>query len=264
MNYELVPPEDFTDAHRSFIDAFRRSIDVLSSQTDVIVGAKDIHSRHVIATDAYARLVGLVKGADVTGRLDCEMPCEGTARFADCHIREDRELLCHRDADSTKSILKVYEYSDGLKALVFDKFVMKHHASRSILGIIYHAHEVDVAHLFALLPNYSLEFGSDTLERAHLDEIVGCANLTEYEYEVGFLIAMNWSVGQISRFMNRYRPTANPRVADTIYKCKDRICEKLGIDDCRVPVLREKLLQFGIHRKMPRSFFKRILGSRQL
>jgi hypothetical protein len=81
MSFSLVAPEQFTARQQQYLEKFRRSIDLVSSQAGAIVGAKDVDSRHLIATDSYARIVGLSKGGDVTGRFDREMPCEGTAQF---------------------------------------------------------------------------------------------------------------------------------------------------------------------------------------
>ena len=98
---------------------FRESIFQLSGQTDMIVGAKDVNSRHLVASDAYARIVALARGADVIDRLDKEMPCEGTAQFADCYVQEDLALMRGGDPNAKASILNVHEYGDGLKARVF-------------------------------------------------------------------------------------------------------------------------------------------------
>jgi len=265
MTYNLVAPENFTADQNQFVRSFEESVKLISSQTNMILGGKDINSRHVISTDAYAKAVGLSRGTEVSGRLDCEMPCEGTAQFADSYVLEDQELLSYGDPGRKKSILNIHEYSNGTKALIFEKYVLKDHSSRAILGTIYGAYEVAASSFFSLIPNYALEFGIGcSIENVNGDLIGGIEKLTEYEYEVCFLLAMNWNFKQISGFMNKHRPSANPRVADTICKCRNRICEKLGLDDLRKPNLRDKLIALGVHRKMPSSFFYRLIGSKSL
>ena len=147
-----VSRENFDERQKAFIETFKGSVRTISSQTDVILGAKDIHSRHLVATDAYARLVGLARGADVADRLDRDKPCEGTAQFADCYVREDQELLHHSGIEWKKSVLNVHEYDHGIDALVFEKYLLKHNASRSILRTVYTARRIKVAELLFLVP----------------------------------------------------------------------------------------------------------------
>lgn len=262
MNYSLVTPEHFTTEQKLFVENFKDLICVLSSQTNIIFGAKDVNSRHFISTDAYAHLVALPKGRDVMDRFDRDMPCEGVAQFADCFVQEDQGLLHGGAIDKKIEILNVHEYGNGLKALICDKHILKHHASQAILGTIYSAHEIDIANFFALIPNYALEFGTGcSIENVKGTLSIGDAKLTEYEHEICFLLVMNWSFTQIACFMNRHRPRLSARVADTIYKCRNRICDKLGISGYSAASFREMLINIGVHRKMPKSFFNCLIGS---
>ena len=81
--YSIVSPENFTVEQRTFVDEFKNAVRFIFSQTDKIMGAKDVSSRHIISTDAYAHIVSLANGMDVIDRFDKEMPCEGTAQFAE-------------------------------------------------------------------------------------------------------------------------------------------------------------------------------------
>jgi len=266
MTYGLVAPEHFTPAHKRFIEEFKQAVCVVSTHTDLIMGAKDVYSRHLISTDAFARIVHLPRGGDVIDRFDRDMPCEGTAQFADCYVEEDRRLLHNSDIDKHVSVLNVHEYADGVKARIFRKHLLKHHASSSILGTIYLGHAIEIANFFNLIPNYIIEFGVGcSLESIEGGlEIDSMQLLTEYEHEVCFLLIMNWNLKQIAGFMNKYRPSPTERSADTISKCGNRIGEKLGIPGTHLRGLREKLIHLGVHRKMPRSFFNRLIGSRPL
>ena len=265
MDYTLVAQEDFNEEQEIFVDEFRRSINLISNQTNIIMGAKDIDSRHLIATDAYAKIVALQKGVEVIDRFDREMPCEGTAQFADCYVREDQGLLHGGVIDKSISILNVHEYGDGDKARVFEKHLLKHHPTRAILGTIYSAYEIKLDSFFSIIPNYFLEFGAGcSLEKNEGALLLDTFNLTEYEHEVCFLLIMNWSFAQIASFMNKHRPRALPRVADTISKVRSRVCVKLGIQNDSLFALRDKLISLGVHRKIPEAFFKRLIGSRPL
>ncbi|MCK4120527.1 helix-turn-helix transcriptional regulator [Ralstonia nicotianae] len=259
---KLVSPENFGVEQKNFVEKFKDSVKILSSQTDIVFGAKDVNSRHLIATDAYARLVGLSRGVDVVNRFDRDMPCEGTAQFADCYVEEDQELLRHADINQTKLFLNVHEYSNGIDAFVFEKILLKHIDSRSILGVIYSAHRIEISSFLNLVPNYIIEFGvGGSIGNASQSFTVGKERLTDYEHEVCFLLAMNWDFKQISHFMDKHRPISGKRSADTIYKCRNRICEKL---DCHPSHFRDMLVAIGIHQKMPTSFFRRLIGSRPL
>jgi hypothetical protein len=159
VSMKLVAPENFNFEQQMFVDSVQNAISMILSQTDLVFGIKDIHSRHIAATDAYGRLVGLVRGSDVAGRLDRDMPCDGTAQFADCYVREDQELLHQIGPSQTKSILNIHEYSHGIDALIFEKYLLKHNASKSVLGIIYTARKLEVSRFISLIPNYIVEFG---------------------------------------------------------------------------------------------------------
>lgn len=259
---KLVSQAHFDVAQKEFVENFRNSVNSISSQTDIILGAKDIHSRHIVATDAYARLVALTRGSDVADRLDSDMPCEGTAKFADCYVREDQELLHQTDYDHKKSILNIHEYAHGIDALLFQKSLLIHYPSASILGTIYTGYKIEISRFLTLVPNYILEFGAGcSIENASKPLSVGREKLTEYEREVCFLVAMNWDPAQILNFMNDHRPLSPERSRDSMYKCRARICEKLN---CQPSNLREMLIAMGIHRQMPSSFFRRMIGSRDL
>lgn len=265
MDYQLVSPEHFSEEQSEFVSKFRESIFQLSGQTDMIVGAKDVNSRHLVASDAYARIVALARGADVIDRLDKEMPCEGTAQFADCYVQEDLALMRGGDPNAKASILNVHEYGDGLKARVFSKHLLRHEPTRAILGTVYYAHEIEVANFISLMPNYILEFGSGcSIEQVQGKFKLQDVELTEYEQEVSFLLLLNWDFKQIADFMNKYRPKPKTRVADSIIKSKNYICEKLGLPSQRRAELCDALIAAGMHRKMPASLFSRLIGSKQL
>lgn len=261
--YRLVSPEMFTREQKQFVDKFKELICSISSQTDLIFGAKDIHSKHFMSTDSYAKLVKLNSGHEVTDRFDRDMPCDGTAEFAHCYVQEDQALLRQPDIDKKISVLNIHEYGIGIRALVFDKQIMKHQPSRSILGTIYRAREIEIANFFALLPNYAREFGIGcSVENCSGELNIDNVRLSDYEHEVCFLLIMNWDCRQIADFLNKHRPGVTARSADTIYKCKNRICNKLGIANCSSANLREMLVSIGAHRKMPKLFFSQILGSK--
>lgn len=261
MSYSLVSPEQFTEKQKQYVERFRRAIEGASKRSATCFGAKDIHSRHIVATDAYARIVGLAKGGEVAGRFDREMPCEGTARFADCYVREDSALLARQDPNRMTSVLNVHEYSDGLKALVFDKFTLEHRASRAILGTIYSARRVDLSRFFTTLPTYTFEFGLGcSIECTDSDSVAADIALTDHEHEVAFLFAMNWPVEQIAQFMRSHTPLPDTRVLETLAA----LAEKFGEGAFAAASLREKLIDLRVHQKMPRALFDRLIGSASL
>jgi len=265
MSYRLVAQENFTVEQTVFMEKLKESISLISAQSNIILGAKDIYSRHFISTDAYANLVGLPRGGDVENRLDRDMPCEGTARFAESYVKEDRRLLQSSDMNNKIITLNVHEYDDGTKALVFRKSMIKHLPSRSILGLMYDAHEIDIKNFFSLIPNYAMEFGVGcSIENAGNDLSIEGVKLTEYEHEICFLLIMNWDFKQIASFMDKYRPRPIARTADTIYKCRNRICEKLNMSNFSASNFRDTLIAAGLHRKLPGLFFNRLIGSSSL
>jgi hypothetical protein len=130
---------------------------------------------------------------------------------------------------------------------------------------MYHAYEINIENFFSLIPNYAMEFGAGcSIENVAGELSVGNLKLTEYEHEVCFLLIMNWNFGQIASFMNKHRPKPNARAADTIYKCRNRICEKLSISNCSSSHFRDVLIDAGLHKKMPELFFNRLIGPSSL
>lgn len=256
MSYSLVSPECFTEQHQQYLSRFRRSIEAVSARSNACVGAKDIQSRHLIATDSYARIVGLAKGGDVAERFDRDMPCEGTAQFADCFVREDQSLLAHSEPNRMTSVLNVHQYSNGLKALIFDKFVLKHRPSRSILGTIYSAREIELSRFFTTLPTYTFEFGIGcSIESTGPDAITGDVALTEVEHEVAFLLTMNWNAEQIAQFMG----AQGVALGSSIVQMTRIIAAKLGDESIGAASLREKLIALHVHQKMPSALFRHLM-----
>jgi len=261
MRYHLVPPEDFTQEQENFLESIKNSFRTGFYPPRFVSGIKDINSRHIISTDHLATIVGLSCGEDVANRLDCDMPCKA-AELAQDFVDEDRELLGHRDSNRKSSLLNINQYSAGIQALLTEKYPITHQPSQSILGIIFLSTQIDLSNFFTLMPNYILEFGINAnIQNTGGMLTIGDVYLTEYEHEVCFLMAMNWSFKQIAHFMNKYRPVATQRTADTMYKCRDRICYKFNCDSSQI---RDKLIESGLHRKMPRAFFKRLIGNRTM
>ena len=261
--YQLIVPEQFNVEQQNFIEKVKETIRVISSQTDIILGAKDIHSRHFISTDAYARSGELPGGEELPDRPAADdLPSEHAVRFAHCYAGEELELLQQRDLNKKISVLNIHQNVDGMHALVIDKQLLKHHPSESILGTIYSAREIELARFFSFIPNYVLEFGVNcTIQSCRETYIADNVRLSEYEQEVCYLLTLNWSCRQIADFLNKHRPKPNPRGVDTIYKCRNRICDKLGLSDYSPVNLRALLVGMGMHKKMPQSFFNQISGS---
>jgi hypothetical protein len=261
MSYALVASENFTLEHKNYLEAVKGYFRSDFHPPKFISGVKDIDSKHIISTDVFAMMAGLSCGEDVADRFDCDMPCKA-AELAQDFVDEDRELLRHGDAYRKHSLLNINQYSTGIKALITEKYPLKHTPSRSILGIMFLSTEVDISQIFTFMPDYMLEFGvNGNIQNISGPLKIGNIRLTDYEHEVAFLMTMNWSFKHITDFINKYRPTATPRLTDTIYKCRDRVCLKL---DCEAYNIRDKLIELGIHKKMPSSLFKILIGNKVL
>jgi hypothetical protein len=257
--YSLVPSSELTDEHKLHIDELKRNISFISFQTNVIFGAKYIDSWHIISTDAYAKLVGLNTGEEVENRFDRDMPCEGTAELADQFVREDHNLITNPDINKKVSILNVHNYSDGLRAMVFEKSILKHKPTKSILGLLYSAYEIELNSFLTLIPNYIVEFGLGNMESTDDGIEIDNIRLSEKDHEICFLLTMRWNFQQISDFLNKYSPHKTPTTANTIYETHTHICERLCLPNNSAAVLREKLVSMGVHTKIPQTFFNRLV-----
>ncbi len=106
-----------------------------------------------------------------------------------------------------------------------------------------------------------MEFGGGSIEAANGGVFMDNIHFSEYEHEICFLLVMAWESNQIADFLNKYRPKEPKRTADTIYKSKNRLCEKLNLPSGDMKKLKEKLISIGMHRRMPQAFFSRMVGS---
>lgn len=259
MEYKLVAPENYTAAQKMFVDDFKESIVSISKKDNIIMGAKDIYSQHLISTDAYAKIVGLNQGLEVMGRFDRDMPCEGTAQFAETYVQEDRALMMSKDFYKTSSILNVHEYSDGLAARVFCKQLMRHDYSHSILGTIYYSHEVNLPKLMTILHDYILLFGMGcSIEEIDKPFEINNGVLTEFEQEVCFFLLLKWDFKKIVHYISAEDHTDPLKIDESIIV---HLCEKLGLSSNSISDLRETLMYAGVHKKMTPRIFKRLIGS---
>ena len=259
--YKIVTPENFTTDHLDFINEFKKSIHTISTQSDIMIGAKDVNSRHIISTDAYAQKVGLKSGNDVSSRFDKEMPCDGTAQYADCYVKEDLSLINTLNPDKSLSTLNIHHYSDGLKSRLFKKHLLYHHTSRSILGTVYSGFDIELKNVLNIIPSYIIKFGAIGSLSITNQKLINSIELTDYEQEVCFLLLLNWEFSQIASFMNKTRPEHKNRTSDTIIKKKNYICKKLNLPTTNVSVLQDFLVSTGFHNNMPVSFYNTIVGS---
>lgn len=247
---------------RAHLAELCHAIAVCSRQTGLILGAKDHASRHLAATDAYATLVGLRRGMDVAGRLDTDMPCEGTARFADHYLAEDREVMAAPEPDAVLKVLNIHWYGNGLRALIFEKRAVRIAQEQAAIGTVYSAHEIDPTRLLALLrPGTGIPSVECSVVCVEGGAHIAAKRLTPIEHEVSFLLAIGWSAQEVASFLDRIRPRTTPRSADTVYKCRARICEKLGLSDLGTLGFRELLLGHGMLGKLPATLLRPFEGS---
>jgi hypothetical protein len=259
MHYRLVQPQHLSDVHRSFIDQFTRAIALVSTTSSAIVAAKDIQSRHFAASDSYGRIHGLSCGLHAAGLLDSEMPCKGAACFADCYVRSDRRLLdggAHPGA--TQTVLNIHRYATGSKALVFDKFLLKHHATRSILGIVLAAYETSIDRFTACFPGYWTQFGFGcTIERVVRPSVDGLGKLSQVEHEVAFLLAVGFDAETLACVLPRLRPGRAADVDAALFG----LAEKAARAGVPMACLRDCLIEAHVHQRMPMLFFDKVAGS---
>ncbi len=258
--YKLLEPADFLPEHLAFIEKAKSSIQFLSEQSNDMLGIKDINSQHIISTDAYAKIVALKKGNEVEGRMDLDMPCQGTAEYAHQYVAEDKGLLSHLDIDKQISVLNIHHYGDGLKARVFKKKVLHYEPTKSILGTVYSGHDVELRDFISVIPNFIIQFGATGSIKVIDSADTSDLNLNEYEQEICFLFLLKWEPRQIAEFMNVFRPGKEAQTEDSIIKYKKFICHKLNIP-CNAENLRDYLVSINFHNNIPKGFYNQIIGS---
>lgn len=256
---KILRPHEFTEQDKKYLLHLKNSINQLTSFSNLIMGIKDIDSIHLHSSPEYARIVGLSNSNDIIGRSDFDMPCDGTAQFAQQYLIEDRSIIESANISTSLTTLNIHNYADGLKTRVFEKKAIYNPESNAILGIFYSGNSVEVSEFLNIIPNYHLKFGEiDSLTITSKNKLP----LNSYEEEICYLLIMNWELKQIAQFMNTYRPTKIVRTSDTIRKKKDYICNKLDVVPNSIPNLVEFLIGIGFHKTIPESFFARIIGSK--
>ena len=244
--YQLLAPEQFNEEHNAYLDQFERAARLIADQTGLMVGAKNIFMQHMMSTSDCARRIEDMKGDTVD---------------------EDRRLLRIRDVTRRLTVLSIYSLEDETYALTIEKRLLVHAPSRSILGTVYHAIRMANSGLVSLLPNFLLEFDTHPVSIGQSGATAGASEgkaavqLSEREVEVCFLIVLNWNCRQIADFLNRFHPARSARTVDAVYKYRNRICDKFGVEEYSNAALKSVLLKRGLHRTMPRFFLQHLCGS---
>jgi len=264
-NYKIVKPDGYTKEHLAYIDQFKDSMILLASQTDFMCLLKDVNCRSIIGSDISAKTFGFKSGADFADKLIADFPCESIASHAAQITQQEQELINTCDISKNSEVLCVFEYCDGLKARVANKRLFYHKPSASILGIVGTATNVQLRDFINIVPTYILRFGVlGSIESMKQEVNVQGVTLNEYEQEICFLFLLGWNFQQVTEFMDVFRPKSTPRTTDTIVKKKNYICHKLGLTNTNLKNLCEYLFSIGFHKKMPESFYSRMIGSKIL
>jgi len=263
--YTVIKPENYTKEHLAYIDQFKDSMTFLTHQTDLMCLLKDVNCRSIIGSDVSAKTFGFKTGRDFAGKLIADFPCESIASHAAQIIKQEQELINTCDVSKNSEVLCVFEYCDGLKARVANKRLFHHKQSAAILGIVGTATNVQLRDFINIVPTYILRFGVlGSIESMKHEVNIQGALLNEYEQEICFLFLLGWNFQQVTEFMDVFRPKDTPRTTDTIVKKKNYICHKLGLTNTNLKNLCEYLFSIGFHKKMPESFYSRMIGSKIL
>lgn len=255
------PPPPLTTGQQAYVARFKRAVALISEQTPLALGVKDTESRHITGTDAHGRLVGLRRGPDAEGRLDADMPCEGTARFATSFMAEDRAVMAGVKGASMR-ILNVHEFSTGFGAVITHKSQLRDPETGRVLGAIFCCHEVDLAPLLAYLPRNGNDAALGCSARiVEGEQRFGSIALNEQEHEICFLLAAGWNGGEIAALLDRTHPGPRRRDAAGIDRLRGRLCDRLGIPGLDLRAFREMLISAGQGSRMPASLVRHLIGS---
>lgn len=80
--------------------------------------------------------------------------------------------------------------------------------------------------------------------------------LSEYYFEISYLITLDFTGQEIADFMNKHRPPENNklRTKDTIEKAKRYICDQLNLSNYNGLALKKYLISLGINKYIPANF----------
>lgn len=261
MPFPLIAPQAFNPAQSAFVQRTIRAYAGLAKQPNLIAGIKDIASRHLMATDGYARIVALRHGADSVGRMDRDMPSEGTAAFAAQFVQEDQALLHSALPSQSLLVLNVHYYGDGLQARLFEKRILWHRPSQAALGLRYRGLDLDLGHLIWLLHDYMRVFGMG----CSLHQTVGNLTLqqgvlTQAEQAACFFLLLNWREKNIQAYLDAIPQATLPRIDSML----GVISEKLDLPSSQRRRLRDMLIGMEMQAQMPEALFQRLIGSNRL
>lgn len=263
-----LAPHEFSPEHVEYLKQYQDFIRCLTIHNrELIMGVKDINSRYLITNDAHAVAVGMKCGKDMIGLTDGDMACKEIASYCHQYQTEDQQIIRNMDLNSTYTYLKVHHYADGFKARIIKKSVMYHKESNVVLGISFNGYEIKLSSLFSLMPNYANLISKSNIAQQRVSKkkySVNGISLTQYEYEICYLLTIGWGYGEIADFLNKHNfDNKSTRNADTIKKVKNTICRKLGLFG-HVSYLREMLMCFDVHIQAPCSILQYFSGSRQI
>lgn len=245
----------------AYLAEFADAVELMSSQTSLVLAVKDAASRHVAATDAYARRVGLRRGGEVVGLLDRELPCRGVARFADDFVAQDARVMADTRG-ATLRVLNVLACGDVPVAMLCSKSQLRDPATGTALGIVCCCHEIELAPLLARLAGQSGEggmvwSGSRVVEG---EQRVGSVVLDVEDYELCYLLATGSDEDGVAALLDRIRPGVEPRDAADIGQAWERLCRRFGLPPDRAG-LREALVGVGVAGRVPATLVRQLIGS---
>lgn len=160
-----------------------------------------------------------------------------------------------------------YEYTDKIPA----RLTIRHKfldSSSNIAGIIHQEIPADLHNPGIMVINSII--GNTTFTK-HVEENTYAANtnnnaqnliskLSEYEYEICFLLSLDWALPKIRKFMLKLDPNYNSSL-DAIIKKKNAICKKLAIEPADIAQLQTKLFQCQMYKHIPDRLLKHLKGS---
>ena len=227
------------------------------SKMNYIFYLKDINGHYLAATDYTAKVLGYSGAQELIGKSTKELIGTEHPKFADQLIELDNYLI-NNEINNITSI-SFFSYKDNVNARLVIRNKLIDPETGTILGILYQELPSGLNNeLLAIIDSFD-EANLDIRQIEQSPSQV-TSQLTLYEQEICFLVAIGWSPAQIRTFLNKLYPD-HERTLDAIIKKKNAICRKFDIEFNHISHLREFLVQNGVYKQIPSNLLNHLQGS---
>lgn len=265
QNYQVVMPQNYTPEHQRHIENAKHIVNNCSKLLPKLpMGLMNTELKGIIATNFGAQICGIKSGNDYAGMDYKDCPIDEIAEQAEQINTMYATFVAQSNPAAETSVLNIYNYANGLTALLSTNKLFCHHPSQSILGVASSYTTIEFKALRNAVSEHLLRFGAVGSKTVGRRSPIAGVELSNYEQELCFLLLIRWNADKIADFMNDLYRKTPPYSAKIIRANKNAICRKLQLPNTKLSTLLEYLVATEFHHNLPQSFCQMHVGLRVL